>query len=121
MARPSKPKLALPPGACDAHVHVFGPGARFPYEAGRATTPSDAPKEALFALHDFLGIERCVIVHTAAHGYDLAVTADAIAAKDGAYLGVGLMPTGTSDAQLKRLDAAGFRGARFHYMKHLGR
>jgi 2-pyrone-4,6-dicarboxylate lactonase len=118
---PSKPKLQLPPGACDAHVHVFGPRGRFPFAEGRRYTPSDAPKEALFALHDFLGIERCVIVHTAAHGYDLAVTADAIAAKDGAYLGVGLMPTGTSDAELKRLDAAGFRGARFHCMKHLGR
>ncbi|HET9619543.1 MAG TPA: 2-pyrone-4,6-dicarboxylate hydrolase, partial [Pseudolabrys sp.] len=49
MAKPSKPKLKLPPGACDAHVHVFGPGARFPYESGRATTPGDAPKETLFA------------------------------------------------------------------------
>jgi 2-pyrone-4,6-dicarboxylate lactonase len=110
----------LPPGACDAHVHVFGPRRRFPFADGRRYTPSDAPKEALFALHDFLGVERCVIVHTAAHGYDLAVTADAIAAKNGAYLGVGLMPTGTPDVELKRLDADGFRGARFHYMKHLG-
>jgi len=91
----SKPKLKLPPGACDSHVHVFGPRHRFPFAGGRAYTPSDAPKEALFALHELLGIERCVIVHTAAHGYNLAVTADAIAAKNGDYLGVGLMPTGT--------------------------
>ena len=38
MARPSKPTLAIPAYACDAHVHVFGPRPRFPYEAGRATT-----------------------------------------------------------------------------------
>jgi len=118
-ATPSKPKLKLPPGACDAHVHVFGPRARFPFAAKRSFTPSDAPKETLFKLHDFLGVERCVIVHTAAHGYDLAATADALAAKNGAYLGVGLMPVTISDRELKRLDRQGFRGARFHYMKHL--
>ncbi len=118
-ATPSKPKLKLPSGACDAHVHVFGPRARFPFAAGRSFTPSDAPKEKLFARHEFLGIERCVIVHTAAHGHDLSATADAIAAKDGSYLGVGLMPVTISDAELRRLDAQGFRGARFHYMSHL--
>ena len=119
IAKPSKPKLTLPRGACDAHVHVFGPGARFPYAPGRAATPADAPKEALFALHDFLGIERCVIVHTVAHGFDNAVTADALAAKGGSYRGVALVPTTISDAELAALDAAGFRGARFHYMRHL--
>lgn len=118
---PSRPKLKLPPGACDTHVHVFGPRARFPFAAGRSFTPSDAPKETLFSLHQFLGIERCVIVHTAAHGHDLSVTTDAIAAKDGSYLGVGLMPVSVSDAELKQLDAQGFRGARFHYMQHLGK
>ena len=119
MAQPSKPALALPPGACDAHVHVFGPGARFPYAAGRAATPADAPKEALFGLHEFLGIERCVIVHTMAHGFDNAATADALAAKGGAYRGVALVPATIADAELKRLDTVGFRGARFHYMRHL--
>lgn len=119
MAKPSKPKLALPPGACDAHVHVFGPGARFPYAAGRATTPADAPKEALFALHELLGIERCVIVHTAAHGTDNRATADALAAKGGTYRGIALVPTTIADNDLKALDTAGFRGARFHYMRHL--
>ena len=119
METPSKPKLRLPPGACDAHVHVFGPRARFPF--GGSYTPSDAPKETLFARHKFLGIERCVIVHSAAHGFDLAATADALAAKGGAYLGVALMPVDVSDAELKRRDAEGFRGVRFHYMDHLGK
>lgn len=121
MAAPRQPKLKLPRGACDAHVHVFGPRARFPYAPGRGLAPTDAPKESLFALHDFLGIEHCVIVHTAAHGTDNAATADALAAKGGAYRGVALVPTDISDAELKRLDAAGFRGARFHYMAHLAK
>ena len=116
---PSKPRLKLPRGACDAHVHVFGPRARFPF--GGHYTPSDAPKETLFARHKFLGIECCVIVHSAAHGYDLAATTDALAAKDGAYLGVALMPVTVSDIEIRQRDAEGFRGVRFHYMEHLGK
>ena len=116
---PSKPRLKLPRGACDAHVHVFGPRAHFPF--GGHYTPSDAPKETLFARHKFLGIERCVIVHSAAHGYDLAATTDALAAKGGAYLGVALMPVTVSDVEIRKRDAEGFRGVRFHYLEHLGK
>jgi 2-pyrone-4,6-dicarboxylate lactonase len=119
MATPSKPKLKLPVGACDAHVHVFGPRARFPFAEGRSYTPSDAPKDLLFKLHEQLGIQHCVIVQPACHGFDNSVTADAIAATGGSYKGVGLVPLTISDAELRRLDAAGLCGARFHYMGHL--
>jgi len=117
---PSAPKLRFPAHACDAHVHVFGPAARFALAAERSFTPGDAPKEKLFALHRLLGIERCVVVQSACHGYDNSATADAVAAKGGAYCGVALLPPGADDATLRRLDAQGFRGVRFNYMKHLG-
>jgi 2-pyrone-4,6-dicarboxylate lactonase len=120
MAKPSRPTLKLPPGSCDTHFHIFGPRVRFPYAPGRPSTPMDAPKEALFALHELLGIDHGVVVHTQAHGHDNAATADALAAKGGAYRGIALVPVDITDAELKRLDAAGFRGARFHYMPHLG-
>jgi 2-pyrone-4,6-dicarboxylate lactonase len=121
MAQPSKPKLRLPSGACDAHVHVFGPRKRFPFAEGRGYTPSDAPKEMLFALHEFLGIEHCVIVQPACHGTDNAVTEDAVAATGGAYRGIAMVPVDVSAAELKRLAAAGLCGARFHYMRHLSK
>jgi 2-pyrone-4,6-dicarboxylate lactonase len=120
-ATPSKPTLKLPAGACDAHVHIFGPRKRFPFADGRSYTPSDATKEMLFALHDYLGIEHCVIVQPNCHGYDNSVTEDAIAATGKAYKGIALVPTTVSDAELMRLDAAGLCGARFHYMTHLGK
>jgi 2-pyrone-4,6-dicarboxylate lactonase len=120
MAAPSKPKLRLPRGACDAHVHVFGPRARFPFAEGRKYTPSDATKEMLFALHARLGIDHCVIVQPNCHGTDNSVTEDAVAATGGAYKGVALVSTAIADAELKRLAAAGLTGARFHYMEHLG-
>ena len=39
---PSKPRYTPPPGAVDAHCHVFGPGDVFPYAPERKYTPVDA-------------------------------------------------------------------------------
>lgn len=113
------PTLALPQGACDSHVHVFGPASEFPYAQNRSFTPVDAGKETLFALHRKLGISRCVIVQSACHGFDNSVVEDAIRAGGGNYLGIALVPKTVSDAELRRLADAGFRGVRFNFMKHL--
>lgn len=117
---PSPARIALPPKACDSHVHVFGPRSRFPYAPNLPRTPAEAPKEKLFALHKRLGIARCVIVQSIVHGYDNSVVEDAIAAGGGNYLGIALVPIDVPDAELARLASKGFRGVRFHFMKHLG-
>ena len=117
---PSKPRLALPPGSCDAHVHVFGPAAQFAFSPARKFTPADAGKETLFALHRQLGIARCVIVQSMIHGFDNAVVEDAIAAGGGRYVGVALVAHDVPDAELQRLETAGFRGVRFHFGTHQG-
>ncbi len=120
-ASPSKPRLELPPGACDTHFHVFGPRSRFPFAPERTYTPSgDAPKETLFALHKHLGIARGVVVQSAAHGFDNAPAADQISSRKQDYRGVALVRTDIPAAELKKLDAQGFRGARFHFTRHLG-
>ncbi|GGH45087.1 amidohydrolase family protein [Frigidibacter albus] len=116
---PHRSAVALPAGSTDAHCHVFGPQAIYPYAPTSGFKPADAPKEALFALHDLMGIERCVIVQSGCHGYDNRVVADAIAARPGRYRGVALAPHDTPTAHLKALDAQGFRGLRFNYMSHL--
>ncbi len=113
---PSTPRIVLPAGACDAHVHVFGPGVRFPYDPTRGDAPADAPKETLFALHRRIGISRCVIVNSQVHGHDNRVAEDAIAAGGGRYLGVALLPADVPDAELRRLAGQGFRGVRLHFM-----
>jgi 2-pyrone-4,6-dicarboxylate lactonase len=120
MAHPGKPKLKLPKGACDSHFHVFGPQAAFPYAAERSyTPPADAPKEALFRLHAHLGIERGVVVQSAVHALDNSASADLIAARPQAYRGVALIKTDIEEVALRTLHRQGFRGARFHFMKHL--
>jgi 2-pyrone-4,6-dicarboxylate lactonase len=117
---PTEPKLKLPALACDAHFHVFGPKAKFPFAEKRTYTPADAPKEVLIDRHMFLGIERGVVVQSAAHGFDNSAAADLLAEKKGSYFGVALVPTSVDMAELKRLDTQGFRGVRFNYVKHLG-
>lgn len=116
---PKQPSIKLPAKSCDAHVHVFGPRAKFPFAANRKSTPADAPKETLFAMHKRLGIERCIIVQSIVHGNDNTVVEDAIDAGGGNYLGVALADINVSDAELKRLATKGFRALRFHFMKHI--
>jgi len=118
---PSKPRLKLPPGACDTHFHVFGPQKRFPFALQRTYTPDgDAPKETLFALHKHLGIERGVVVQSAAHGFDNSAAADLISSRKAHYLGVALVPAHLPVPELGKLHEQGFRGARFHFTRHLG-
>ena len=116
---PKKPDVQLPPGACDAHCHVFGPGAVFPYHPNRAYTPPDAPKEALKALHDHLGVERAVIVHASCHGVYMDATLDAIASSGGAYMGTSIVEPDVTDADLRRYHEGGIRAVRFNFVRHL--
>lgn len=117
---PVKPRNVLPPGACDAHCHVFGPAAVFPYADDRSYTPPDAPVAKLRELHAHLGVSRAVIVHASCHGTDNTVTLDAIAASNGAYRGVANVDPSISDSALADLHAGGIRGIRYNFVKHLG-
>ena len=116
---PSKPRFAPPPGAVDAHCHVFGPGAQFPYAPERKYTPCDASKDQLFALRDLLGFERNVIVQATCHGNDNRALVDAIAYSNGRARGVASVAPDVSDAEIGLLHEAGVRGVRFNFLKRL--
>jgi 2-pyrone-4,6-dicarboxylate lactonase len=117
---PTEPKLKLPPGSCDAHFHVFGPKAKFPFDEKAPYRPADAPKDVLIDRHMFLGIERGVVVQSAAHGFDNSAAADLLADKKGSYVGVALTPVNVDMSKLKQLHEQGFRGVRFNYLQQLG-
>jgi 2-pyrone-4,6-dicarboxylate lactonase len=117
---PTEPKLKLPAGAADCHFHVFGPKAKFPFDAKAPYTPADAPKDVLIDRHLFLNIEHGVVVQSAAHGFDNSAAADLLAEKKGSYVGVALAPVNSDMADLKKLHEQGFRGLRFNFVEHLG-
>ena len=116
---PSKPRFVLPPGAVDAHCHVFGPGDVFPYAPERKYTPCDAGKERLFALRDHLGLSRNVIVQATCHGADNAAMIDAVRASGGKARGVATVRPDVSEAELADMHEAGVRGVRFNFVKRL--
>src|SRR6201998_3923179 len=116
---PSKPKYRPPAGAVDAHCHVFGPGNVFPYAPERKYTPVDAPKEKLFALRDFLGFDRNVIVQATCHGADNRALVDALLASDDRARGVATIKPGVTRSELADMHEAGVRGVRFNFVRRL--
>lgn len=118
-AAPSAPRFQLPAGAVDAHCHVFGPGAQFPFAPERKYTPCDASKAQLFALRDHLGFARNVIVQATCHGADNRALVDACEASAGRARGVATVRRSITDDELHALNAAGVRGVRFNFVKRL--
>jgi 2-pyrone-4,6-dicarboxylate lactonase len=116
---PSKPTFQPPPGAVDAHCHVFGPGDVFPYAPERKYTPCDAGRDQLYALRDFLGFERNVVVQATCHGADNRAMVDALAHSNGRARGVATVKADVSADELAEMHAAGVRGVRFNYVKRL--
>ncbi len=117
---PRHPTFTLPPHATDAHCHVFGPAAVFPYAEDRSYTPADAPKEALADLHRHLGLSRAVIVQASCHGTDNRAMLDCIGAAPARTRGVAIVDGSATTRDLETLHAGGVRGVRFNFVRHLG-
>lgn len=116
---PSTPRYVPPPGAIDAHCHVFGPAADFPFSASAKYQPQDATPEMLFALRDKLGFARNVIVQASCHGTDNSATLDGIAKSNGTARGVAVVNPAISERDLHDLHEGGIRGVRFNFLKRL--
>ncbi len=117
----SAPMALTPPAnACDAHCHVFGPGAQFPFSPDRSYTPPDSGIDDFERLQDRLGLSRAVFVQASCHGADNSAMVDAISRGGGRYAGVAMIDDSFTDTDLRRLHDAGVRGTRFNFVAHLG-
>ena len=116
---PAKPAFTPPAGAVDAHCHVFGPAAEFPYAPERKYTPCDASKDQLFALRDHLGFSRNVIVQASCHGKDNRALVDALKTAGDLARGIAVVGPDVSDDELTDMHEAGVRGVRFNFVKRL--
>jgi predicted TIM-barrel fold metal-dependent hydrolase len=109
---PTKPKLKLPPGACDTHVHLFGPSDKYRFASDSPYTSRDALPRDLFALQDVVGLSTAVIISPGGYGCDYTMLADVLAQYPDRLRGVALMPDETPSSEFARLGQLGVRGLR---------
>ncbi len=109
---PRRPKLKLPPLACDSHAHVFGPKSIYPYSPKRIYTPPDALLPAYLNMLGTLGVERAVLIQPSVYGADNRVMLKAMAEMGGRCRGVAVVEDSVTDNELEKMHAAGVRGVR---------
>jgi predicted TIM-barrel fold metal-dependent hydrolase len=115
-----KPKTLPPPNSTDCHFHVIGPQSEFPFSPTRTYDPPDVPVEAVWRMHETVGIERGVVVQVSVHGTDNSAMLDALVRSDGRYRGVAMVDDSVDDEDLKAMHEAGVRGVRFNFVRFLG-
>lgn len=111
---PGEPAVAVPRGACDCHVHLFGAPDRYPLLPARAYTPGLVRIEDAEALLNALNLKRLVLVQPSPYGTDNSCLLDGLAALGDRARGIAVTDLALSDAELADLDAAGVRGLRIN-------
>jgi predicted TIM-barrel fold metal-dependent hydrolase len=105
---------ALPPGACDCHVHVVGAHSEYPMVAERHYTPGPASVDDLRQHLARNGLARTVIIQPSFYGTDNSCMLQTLHALQGAGRGVAVVDASTNDDSLRDLHAQGIRGLRLN-------
>jgi predicted TIM-barrel fold metal-dependent hydrolase len=108
----TRPSFAVPAGACDAHVHVFGPAELYPRVPKPHYTLPDGNLEQLQSATAALGIERFVIVQPSFYGTDNRCLLDALEAAGPRARGVAMVEEGVGTEDLRLLHRCGVRALR---------
>jgi predicted TIM-barrel fold metal-dependent hydrolase len=108
------PDPAVPAGAWDCHVHVFGDRARYPLGPERHYTPALATDAHLEKMLERIGFDHAVLVQPSAYGTDNRCLLDALAAFGRRSRAIAVIGPDTPERELRALDAAGVRGVRIN-------
>ena len=113
---PRAPKIALPEGSIDTHVHVFE--HHYPLSPTRGYNPAEATLAELKHIHASLGIDRVVFTQPSPYGVDNQAILDGARAlnaetPDRARMVVAV-DRDVTEAEIAKLDAAGGRGVRLN-------
>lgn len=111
------PAYTAPRHACDAHFHVFGHEAQYPFDATDLRyKPPYTPLPAYLALARRLGFTRFVFVQPSSYGMDNSCMLDAMREMGPAVSRgiVHLDERTATDAEIADLHALGVRGVRIN-------
>lgn len=109
-----RPRLAVPTGACDTHMHVYD--AAVPSAPGGPPIPGHFPAARYREMQARLGLARVIVVQPNAYQDDNRVTLGAIRAIGAGARGVGVVKPGVSDAEIERLAQGGIVAQRIFHL-----
>jgi 2-pyrone-4,6-dicarboxylate lactonase len=111
-----KPKIKLPPGACDTHFHFIGPQSQFPLMPDHVFSHlefEDTTIEDWLAMQDALGLSRGVLVQSMMYGHTYELALHGLARLPDRLRAVIVPWSHITDRELDILTKAGVVGARF--------
>jgi len=109
----TRPRLSVPPDACDTHMHFYGPQDQYPLAPTASFTPPLATVEDYRTVQKRLGLRRVVVVQPSGYGFDNRCMLDAIKQLGDDARGIVVVDTSVRDDELQRLTDLGARGIRF--------
>jgi len=124
---PHKPRIPIPAGSWDCHIHLFGPASRFPFAAESPYVSDDALPEHYLANQAVLGLERAVVVSAGGYGADCAHLKWVLEDHGARLRGIILSQPGLTLDETDELARLGVRGVRMfgapagHEWDHLPR
>lgn len=109
--------FSVPAGACDSHVHIFGPFAQFPLAEDRSYTPQEFSPDQFAAHLDRIGFTRGVLVTASVCGTNNGSLLQGLEQYPDRFRGVVVPDINVSDQELDHWHALGVRGARFNLLQ----
>jgi predicted TIM-barrel fold metal-dependent hydrolase len=113
LAKDPRVTFAVPDGAADCHHHIYDP--RFPYNPNAVLKPPFATVTDYKALQKKLGTSRNVMVQPSTYGTDNTCVLDVLKQMGENARAVCVVNSKVTDAELKKLNAAGVRGVRVQF------
>lgn len=109
------PRIKLPHGACDSHIHILDP--RFPAIPGwRGEPVNDATVLAYRQFQKRIGTQRVVVVTPSTYGDDNRATLDALHQFGNSSRGVVVLDCDAPLPDLAEMNRAGVRGIRVNFV-----
>jgi predicted TIM-barrel fold metal-dependent hydrolase len=107
-----------PPGSCDCQFHIFGDPKKYPFHFDATFQQPKASFTEMRALLRTMGFTRGVVVHSMRFDIDQSLVVDEFAALPPAerknFRAIGIVRDTLSDREMEKLNAIGYRGARFN-------
>jgi 2-pyrone-4,6-dicarboxylate lactonase len=113
----SRPTFAMPAGAWDTHVHIFGPADRYPHVERPHYTLPDGNLTQYQTLMPVIGIERFAIVQPSFYGTDNSCLLDTLDKTGDMARGVVMMESDIADSELEDFHKRGVRAVRLDLFK----